>query len=176
MVKSKKKEKKKVTEKKFDSVEIIEPKESINEKITEFEDKIDNQKFLEFLSVSTESIETLASKKPRNAKPIEQDQDVLSVNLQEEDKKEKKEIEYIFSSRGPDYNLTKANKENIGPPLIKAASLEMVERNIGTFDSPQRGQLISNTELSKTTGGRGNYIIPEEIIGKEIKYKSRKFR
>jgi hypothetical protein len=177
-----KKSLKKVTEKKFGPLEITESKGPINIKIIESEDKADNQKFLEFLSVSTKPIETLASKKPRNARPIEEDEEILSVNTREENKDEKKKETDYFAKTSRDYNLVSPREEK--KQDISMRSFQPQRVNISEMGremrTPLRETFIPQNEMNRLASpGRGDreekkYDV-ERVdfteVGREKRYK-----
>ncbi|MFH1365388.1 MAG: hypothetical protein ABIH28_02280 [archaeon] len=79
------------------------------EKLEDFEEKTDSSRFFEFLNPSTEPIETLANKKPRSAKSIEQDEDILSFAPKEDDKKREEKDYFTKSLR--EYDLSSPREE-----------------------------------------------------------------
>jgi len=159
---------------KLSSKKVVAPEKTLEEKAEDSEEEISNQKFREFLAPTTEVRETIASKKPRGTKSIEQDEEVLSFASKQ---KETKQEGTNYVSRGEDYNLVKINKENTRNALLKADVLEKIGPSQRTFDSPGRARLITNTESPpiQNTSER-NYTLKDELLGDDIKYKPRRLR
>jgi len=176
-----KKSSKKIIEKKISPKEIIESKEPLEEKIENSEEGINNQKFLEFLSISTESIETLASKKPRNIKQIEEDQEVLSMNIQEKDGKEKKEKTDYFARTTKDYDLISPREEKRQDISVKAFQPQRVDFNETGRDirTPLRETFIPSNDFnrqnfSKRDEHEKGYTLERvdfNEVGREKRYK-----
>ncbi len=160
----------KVKEKQEESKEEI-----LEEKVLSFEEGINNQKFVEFLSPSTESVENITSRKPGMARSIERDELVLSSSFSEERKPD--EGRGIYVPRGPDYNPLQTNMANVKSHAVKGSNESSM--NSGRISSEFiRGEnSISNTELDRINGKQEkDYVIKDEFLGEDIKYKPRRFR
>jgi hypothetical protein len=173
---------KKTIEKKISRKKIAESKEPLEEKIENSGEEINNQKFLEFLSVSTDPIETFASKKPRNAKPIEQDREILSVNIQENNQdKEKKEKTDYFARAPSDYNLVSPREEKKQTLSIKTFEPQKVNiQEMGReMQNPLRDVFIPESGINRQTFSKREGIekdyTPERVdfteVGREKRYK-----
>jgi len=116
MVKIKKKDIKKIKEIKIspDILEELLKKKEVEKKSDSIEEEINNLKFVEFLTPSTESIGSLASRKPKPVKRIENDEDVLFFAPKEETSsnfgKSKEKKEY-FANSLREYDLISPREE-----------------------------------------------------------------
>lgn len=166
------------------SEEEIEEKipEEGTEKIENSGEEINPKKFMEFLSISTEPMDTLASKKPNNAKSLEQNEEVLSfIQNQEKDKKnEKEESGYAFSSRGEDYNLAETESQEqrtlFKDSLLKAEALERMNMEASKKVLRGEGTGLNPGVPAMPDRPERNYTLKEDLLDNEVKYKSRRFR
>jgi hypothetical protein len=154
--------------------------EPLEEEITKVGKKINNEKFIEFLTPSLESVETLASKKSRAIKSIEQDEEILLSETQDKKKEENKE-NYVSRASPKEYNLLPPIRER--NPEVQAISLQPQRVNfqeVGrTIRTPQMEFFAQDNEMMRIAS-RGkneeekNYSI-ERVdfteIGREKRYK-----
>jgi hypothetical protein len=104
-------------------------KKGVEKKSENLEGEINDLKFLEFLTPSINSTENLASRKSRSVKPIERNEEVLSFIPKEEEKKEKKEIDYSLQINSKDYKPFSPREEKKQNILTKSFQPQRVDFN-----------------------------------------------
>jgi hypothetical protein len=182
MAKKDKKSLKKITEKKFGPAEVTESEEPLEKIVDSLGENIENKKFIEFLGVSTEPIETLASKKPRNTKSIEQDEEVLSFTPKQEEKKKENGKEDYFARITKDYDLVSPREEKRQDISTKSFQPQRVNiQEMGReMRTPLRETFVPNDGMNRlaspgrSNDGEKNYEIERvdfNDVGREKRYK-----